>query len=85
MSKRHFTLRRAKTEVTRIFGEIRDGTEVKLRDFPFFQVLMCLIGEGWGSPEHGREVNGAVISMRGERNSKLGVWLAHCEKVSLKN
>ena len=53
--------------------------------FLFFQVLMCLIGEGWGSPEHGREVNGAVISMRGERNSKLGVWLAHREKVSLKN
>ena len=47
-----------------------------------FQVMMCLIGEGWGSPEHGSEVNGAVISMRGERNSKLGVWLADCENVS---
>jgi len=57
------------------------GNEQPALDLYWLEVLMCLIGEGWGSPEHGREVNGAVISMRGERNSKLGVWLANCENV----
>merc|ERR1712037_437310 len=57
------------------------GNEQPALDLYWLEVLMCLIGEGWGSPEHGCEVNGAVISMRGERNSKLGVWLANCENV----
>ena len=58
------------------------GNEQPALDLYWLEVLMCLIGEGWGSPEHGCEVNGAVISMRGEGNSKLAVWLADCEKVS---
>ena len=67
------------------------GNEQPALDLYWLEVLMCLIGEGWGSPEHGCEVNGAVISMRGEgnrkdttrtnKNSKLAVWLADCEKV----
>jgi len=57
------------------------GNEQPALDLYWLEVMMCLIGEGWGSPEHGSEVNGAVISMRGERNSKLGLWLADCENV----
>jgi len=57
------------------------GNKQPVLDVYWLEILMCLIGEGWGSNEHGRNVNGAVISMRGERVSKLGVWLADCENV----
>ena len=56
MWKCHFTLRRAKTEVTRIFGEI------KLRDFPFFPGPDVPHRRGLGKPR---------ARSRGKRGSHL--------------
>jgi len=53
------------------------GKEQPVLDLYWLEVLMCLIGEGWGNPSYAGDINGAVFSKR--KNSKLGVWLADCE------
>jgi len=57
------------------------GNKQPAMDLYWLELLMCLIGEGWGSSEHASVVNGAVISRRKEHNNKLAVWLDDCENV----
>jgi translation initiation factor 4E len=39
----------------------------------WLEIMLCLIGEAFG-PEHGKVVNGAVISLRGKQGSRRRNW-----------